>query len=136
MNKQADRGTIKTRSGTWEWTLKTFTRWPKSSPVSQRIRFRDPANGINTMSVRIDSEVDEFRADSVQLLSLRPLSRRFQDSEGGVWVAHPVGDNANRVGNSARRVSLHSLEHPSKITDLPPGRTLGDAKNQELAALL
>ena len=136
MNEQVDHGTIKTRSGTWEWTLKTFTRWPKSSPVSQRIRFRDPANGINTMSVRIDPEVHEFRVDSVRHLSLRPLSRRFQDSEGGVWVAHPAGENGERVDNSARRVSLHSLQHPSKITDLPAGRTLGDAKNSELVELL
>lgn len=135
MKEQDDRGTIETRSGTWEWTLKTYSRWPKSSPVSRRLGFQDPANGINTMSVRIEPEFGEFRAESVRLLSLGPLRRRFEDPAGDVWVAHPAGERTARDGESIQQVSLHSLEHGSKIIELPPGRTLGDLKNDEIANL-
>jgi hypothetical protein len=53
--------------------------------------------------------------------------RRFEDGSGEVWIAHP-----EPVG----RVSLHSLAHGAKIVDLPPKRTLGDMKNEEMVALV
>jgi hypothetical protein len=136
VSNQDDRGTIRTRSGTWEWTLKTFSPWPKSSPVSRRLGFKDPANVVNTMSVRLEAEVEVFSERSVRRLSLGPLSRRFEDCAGNVWIAHPVGERRAGAGEPVRQVSLRSLEHPSRIMDLPPGRTLGDLKSAELAELV
>lgn len=59
MSNQDERGTIRTRSGTWEWTLKTFSPWPKSSPVSRRLGFKDPANAVNTMAASLEPEIEE-----------------------------------------------------------------------------
>ena len=135
MGNPVEQGTIETRSGTWEWHLKTFNSWPKSSPVRRHLGFRDPSNAVNTMSVRVEPEVT-FTESSVLRLSLGPRSRRFADRSGNVWVAHPAGERATRTGGSIRQISVHSLEHLSKSIDLPPGRTLGDMKNGELLSLV
>lgn len=87
------------------------------------------------MSVKLEPEIEAFSENSVRRLSLGPLSRRFEDESGAVWIAHPVGESRTRAGKTVRRVSLHSLEHPSRVMDLPPGRTLGDLKNKELVNL-
>lgn len=130
-----DHGTIKTRSGTWGWKLKTFSSWPKSSPTARVLGFEDPANPINTMSVRIEPE-EEFSEEDVERLSLVPLKRRFQDGSGNVWIAHPASEPGGRSEKSVRQVSLHSLDQESRTADLPPGRTLGDLKNKELVSLV
>jgi len=135
VGSSVEQGTIETRSGTWEWQLKTFNSWPKSSPARRHLGFRDPANAVNTMSVRIEPEVT-FTENAVIRLSLGPRSRRFADRAGNVWVAHPAGERATRTGSSIRQISVHSLEHLSRSIDLPPGRTLGDLKNGELVRLV
>ncbi len=136
MSDQDERGTIKTRSGTWEWELTTFRSWPKSDPTGKRLGFEDPANAVNTMSLRLEPDDEEFSEKRIRHLSLAPLRRRFEDGSGNVWIAHPVGEGRAKVSKSVLRVSLHSLERASKIADLPPGRTLGDLKNKELVNLL
>jgi hypothetical protein len=130
-----DHGTIETRSGTWGWKLKTFSSWPRSSPTARVLGFEDPANPINTMSLRIEPE-DDFSEEGVARLSLTPLRRRFQDNSGSVWIAHPASEPGARRGKAVRKVSLHSLDHETKTTELPPGRTLGDLKNKELVSLV
>lgn len=125
------RGTIETRSGTWEWEVRTFNPWPRSKPISRRLTFRDPVNGINTMSVRLEPEGEELCEEGVRRLSLAPRSRRFEDHSGEVWIAHPAG-----AKKPARRISLHNLERRSRVIDLPPGRTLGDLTNGELVSLV
>lgn len=136
MSDQDERGTIKTRSGTWDWELKTFRSWPKSNPTGMRLGFEDPANSVNTMSLRLDPDDAEFSEKCIRRLSLLPRKRRFEDDSGNVWIAHPVGEGRTEVGKSVVRISLHSLEQRSKMADLPPGRTLGDLKNKELVDLI
>lgn len=137
MSEQDERGTIETRSGTWEWELKTFSSWPRGKPTARRLGFQDPADGINTMTVRLEPEGDEILSkQSVRRLSLAPRARRFEDRSGHVWIAHPAGDLPAGAGKPPRHVSLHSLERGSRIIELPPGRTLGDLKNKELVNLV
>lgn len=130
-----EQGTVRTRSGTWGWRLRTFSSWPKSAPTARLLGFEDPANPVNTMSVRIEPEED-FSEEDVRRLSLVPVRRRFQDKSGNVWIAHPASQPVARSGETARQVSLHSLDHGSKTAVLPPGRTLGDLKNKELVSLV
>lgn len=136
MSDQDGHGTIRTRSGTWEWEIKTFRSWPKSNVTDKRLRFADPANAVNTMSLRLEPDEEDLSETSIRDLSLVPLRRRFEDDSGTVWIAHPVDKRRAKVGGSVSRVSLHSLEHRSKVVDLPPNRTLGDLENQELVDLI
>lgn len=133
---EKERGTIETRSGTWEWEVKTFRSWPKSNALGRRLRFEDPANAVNTMSLPLEPEGDDLAEAAIQDLSRSPHRRRFQGEDGALWIAHPVSVGHPRGVEMRRRVTLHSLEHGSKVVDLPPGRTLGDMKNEELAELL
>jgi hypothetical protein len=88
------------------------------------------------MSLELDPELEELSEKTVGQLSLAPLKRRFEDATGGVWIAHPVDNGDTYRDDSVGRVSLHSLVHGSRIVDLPPDRTLGDMKNEELVALV
>ncbi|MFO7587806.1 MAG: hypothetical protein R6X22_07000 [Gemmatimonadota bacterium] len=136
MSDEKERGTIETRSGTWEWEVKTVRSWPKSNATGRRLRFADPANAVNTMSLALEPDGGELAEGSIQDLSRTPHRRRFQDRSGTLWIAHPVNEGRTRGGEPVRRVSLHSLDHRPKVVDLPPGRTLGDLKNAELIELL
>jgi hypothetical protein len=127
MGLEDTQGTIKTRSGTWDWRLRELRSWPKSDVTGKRLGFQDPSNAVNRMSLEIELDVDDLSENMIQRLSLVPLKRRFEDGSGEVWIAHP-----EPVG----RVSLHSLAHGAKIVDLPPKRTLGDMKNEEMVALV
>lgn len=131
-----ERGTIKTRSGTWDWEIKTFRPWPRSKPLSRRLSFRDPVNEVNTMSVRLEPEGDELCEKKVLRLSLAPRSRRFEDRSGDVWIAHPAGKALAGARCPVRRISLHNLARRMRIVDLPPDRTLGDLTNKELVNLV
>lgn len=130
------QGTIKTRSGTWDWRVKELRTWPKSDVTGKRLRFEDPSNAVNRMSLELDPELAELSETIVGRLSLAPLKRRFEDSTGGVWIAHPVDNGDTYRDDAVGRVSLHNLVHGSRIVDLPPDRTLGDMKNEELVALV
>ncbi len=136
MSDQDEQGTIKTRSGTWDWQLKTFRSWPKSNVTGKRLGFEDPANAVNTMSLTLEPDDESISEKTIKDLSLAPVRRRFQDNSGVVWIAHPIDAGRANDAKSICRVSLHSLEHGSKVVDLPPGRTLGDLKNKELADLV
>ena len=39
MSDQNVQGTIKTRSGTWEWELTSLRAWPKSDVTGKRLGF-------------------------------------------------------------------------------------------------
>lgn len=136
MSDQNEQGTIKTRSGTWEWELTSLRAWPKSDVTGKRLGFEDPANAVNAMSLELEPDGEELSEKSIRDLSLAPLRRRFEDSSGAVWIAHPVDGSRGKGAKLVFRVSLHSLEHGSKVVDLPPGRTLGDLKDKELVALV
>jgi hypothetical protein len=136
MSLKDAQGTIKTRSGTWDWRVKELRTWPKSDVTGKRLRFEDPSNTVNRMSLELDPELEELSEKTVGQLSLAPLKRRFEDATGGVWIAHPVDNGDTYRDDSVGRVSLHSLVHGSRIVDLPPDRTLGDMKNEELVALV
>ena len=129
-------GTIQTRSGTWDWRVKELRTWPKSDVTGKRLRFEDPSNTVNRMSLELDPELEELSEQIVGRLSLVPLKRRFEDATGDVWIAHPVDNGETYRDDLVGRVSLHNLVHGSRIVDLPPDRTLGDMKNEELAALV
>lgn len=131
-----ESGTIKTRSGIWDWELKTFGSWPKSKPTGRRLGFKDPDDPVNTMSLSLEPEYEEFSEKSIQRVSLTPVTRRFADSSGDVWIARPLGERRARVPGEVLRVTLHNLKHGSKTVELPPGRVLGDLKNKELVDLL
>lgn len=130
------KGTIKTRSGTWDWRVKELRSWPKSDVTGKRLGFEDPSNTVNRMSLELDPELEELSDTLVGRLSLTPLKRRFEDADGGVWIARPVEPEESYAADMAGRVSLHNLVRGSKIVDLPPDRTLGDLSNEELLALV
>ena len=130
------KGTIKTRSGTWNWQVKELRTWPKSDVTGKRLGFQDPSNTVNRMSLELDPELVELSDEVIGGLSLLPLKRRFEDGTGAVWIAHPVENGDTYRDESVVRISLHSLTLGSKIVDLPPKRTLGDLKNEELVALV
>ena len=88
------------------------------------------------LCAELEPDGEELSEKSIRDLSLSPLRRRFEDSSGVVWIAHPVEGGRAKGAKSVFRVSLHSLEHGSKVVDLPPGRTLGDLKDKELVALV
>ena len=136
MDKEEKKGTIKTRSGTWDWQVRELRTWPKSDVTGKRLGFQDPSNPLNRMSLELEIEVEDLTEKEIQRLSLVPLKRRFGDGTGEVWIAHPVGKEGTNGGDRVVRVSLHSLTHGAKIVDLPSKRTLGDMKNEELVALL
>jgi hypothetical protein len=104
--------------------------------TGKRLGFEDPANAVNAMSLELEPDDEELSEKSIRDLSLSPLRRRFEDSSGVVWIAHPVDGSRVKGAKSVSRVSLHSLEHGMKVVDLPPGRTLGDLKDKELVALV
>lgn len=136
MSEQNKQGTIKTRSGTWDWKLTSLRSWPKSDVTGKRLGFEDPTNAVHAMSLHLEPDDEELSEKSIRDLSLAPLKRRFQDGSGTVWIAHPVDRAQTIATESVVRVSLHSLEHGSRTVDLPPGRTLGDLKEKELLALV
>ena len=136
MSEQANQGTIETRSGTWEWTVRTLNSRSNRKPAGKALGFEDPANAINTMAVTLDPDHEQIKAQLVEQLSLAPRTRRFRGRSGKVWIAHPAGEGKNDDGERVHRVSLHSLEHESRVVDLPPDRTLGDLKSEELADLV
>ena len=130
-------GTIKTRSGTWDWRVKELRSWPKSDVTGKRLGFEDPSNTVNRMSLELDPELEEELSETlIGRLSLTPLKRRFEDAEGGVWIARPVEPAESYPAETGGRVSLHNLVRGSKIVNLPPDRTLGDLSNDELLALV
>jgi hypothetical protein len=136
MGLEENEGTIKTRSGTWDWKLRELRSWPKSDVTGKRLGFQDPSNAVNRMSLELEMEMEDLSETVIEQLSLVPRKRRFEDSNGEVWIAHPVEDSPTRSEVPIGRVSLHSLAHGVKIVDLPPKRTLGDMKNAELVALV
>jgi hypothetical protein len=136
VGEQAKQGTIETRSGTWDWEVRTLNSRSNRKPAGKRLGFEDPANAINTMAVTLEPDHELIKAKQVKRLSLAPRTRRFLGPEGVVWIAHPVGEGKNGDGKSVLQVSLHSLKHESRIVDLPPERTLGDLKSEELAELI
>ena len=136
MGTEENTGTIKTRSGTWNWQLRELRKWPKSDVTGKRLGFRDPANEINRMSVELELEVETLSEAEIKRLSRVPLKRRFEAENGEVWIAHPVEGGSGQSKDAVERVSLQSLGHRARIVDLPPKRTLGDMKNEELAALV
>ena len=136
MALEENEGTIKTRSGTWNWKLRELRSWPKSDVTGKRLGFQDPANAVNRMSLELEMELEDLSETVIEQLSLVPRKRRFEDGSGEVWIAHPVEDTPTRSDEPIGRVSLHSLEHGVKIVELPPKRTLGDLKNAELVALV
>ena len=136
MGLEENEGTIKTRSGTWDWKLRELRSWPKSDVTGKRLGFQDPSNAVNRMSLELEMEMEDLSETVIEQLSLVPRKRRFEDSNGEVWIAHPVEDSPTRSEVPVSRVSLHSLAHGVKIVDLPPKRTLGDMKNAELVALV
>ena len=129
-------GTIRTRSGTWIWKLRELRSWPKSDVTGRRLGFHDPSNEINLMSLEVELDGDDLSEQEIKRLSRVPRKRRFEDGSGEVWIAHPVETDPPLSKNAVGRVSLHSLAHPARIVDLPPKRTLGDMKNEELVALV
>ena len=132
------RGTISTRSGTWKWQVTERRGWPKSDVKGRRLGFEDPSNAVNRMSLEleIDVDLDDLSEEAILRFSLVPLKRRFEDSTGAVWIARPVENDHTHRDESVGRVLLHSLVHGSRNVDLPPNRTLGDMKNDELLALV
>jgi hypothetical protein len=136
MSSEDTKGTIKTRSGTWVWTVRELRAWPKSDVTGKRLGFQDPSNAINQMSLELEMDVDDLSEKVIQSLSLVPLKRRFEDGSGEVWIAHPVDNGDTHREEPVGRVSLHNLAHGSKMVHLPPKRTLGDMKNEELIALV
>jgi hypothetical protein len=136
MGLEEREGTIKTRSGTWDWKLRELRSWPKSDVTGKRLGFQDPSNAVNRMSLELEMELEDLSETVIEQLSLVPRKRRFEDGSGEVWIAHPVEDTPTRSDEPVGRVSLHSLEHGVKIVELPPKRTLGDMKNAELVALV
>lgn len=136
MGPDETQGTIKTRSGTWDWKLRELRSWPKSDVTGKRLGFQDPANAVNRMSLELEMELEDLSVQVIEQLSLAPRKRRFEDSDGEVWIAHPVDDSPGRAEEPVGRVSLHNLTHGVKVVDLPPKRTLGDMKNEELLALV
>ena len=136
MGLEVNEGTIKTRSGTWDWKLRELRSWPKSDVTGKRLGFQDPSNAVNLMSLELEMELEDLSETVIEQLSLVPRKRRFEDGSGEVWIAHPVEDTPTRSEEPVGRVSLHSLEHGVKIVELPPKRTLGDLKNSELVALV
>ena len=54
MSDQNVQGTIKTRSGTWEWELTSLRAWPKSDVTGKRLGFEDPTNAVNAMSLELE----------------------------------------------------------------------------------
>lgn len=136
MGLEEREGTIKTRSGTWDWRLRELRKWPKSDVTGKRLGFQDPSNAVNRMSLELELEMDDLSEKVIERLSRAPRKRRFEDAAGEVWIAHPVDDGLGDLQESGGRVSLHNLTHGAKIVDLPPDRTLGDLKNEELVALV
>lgn len=136
MSEHGEKGTIKTRSGTWNWELTSLRAWPKSDVTGKRLGFEDPDNAVNRMSLELEPDDAEITEKEILELSLVPRKRRFEDKSGTVWIAHPVEEPRPKGDKSAGKVSLHSLGHDSKVVELPPGRKLGDMKNEELAALV
>ena len=136
MGLDVTEGTIKTRSGTWDWKLRELRTWPKSDVTGKRLGFQDPENTVNRMSLELETELEDLSEEEIERLSLLPRKRRFEDGSGEVWIAHPVEKTPTRSEEPLGRVSLHSLTHGAKVVDLPPKRTLGDMKNEELVALV
>lgn len=136
MGEKAKGGTIETRSGTWKWEVRTLDSRSRKKPAGKALGFEDPQNAINTMAVRLEPDHEKITAKSVRKLSLVPRTRRFRGPTGSVWIAHPAGERKNGGGEPVCLVSLHSLKHESRIVDLPPERTLGDLKDEELADLV
>jgi hypothetical protein len=136
MDLEDAQGTIKTRSGTWDWQVTQLRAWRKSEVPAKRIGFKDPCNAVNRMSLQFEMDVDELSEEVIQRLSLVPLKRRFEDGTGEVWIAHPVDQSDTPRDELVGRVSLHNLVHGFKLVDLAPERTLGDMKNDELVALV
>jgi hypothetical protein len=136
VGEQADQGTIETRSGTWAWKVRTLNSRSNRKPAGKALGFEDPANAINTMSVTLEPDHEQIKAKLVEQLSLAPRTRRFRGPSGMVWIAHPAGEAKNGDGKPVRQVSLHNLERDSRVVDLPPDRTLGDLKSDELAELV
>jgi hypothetical protein len=132
------QGTISTRSGTWKWQVTERRGWPKSDVKGRRLGFEDPSNAVNRMSLELEIDVDleELSEEAILRFSLVPLKRRFEDSAGAVWIARPVENEHKHRDESVGRVLLHSLVHGYRNVDLPPDRTLGDMKNDELLALV
>jgi hypothetical protein len=136
MGLEEKEGTIKTRSGTWDWKLRELRSWPKSDVTGKRLGFQDPSNAVNRMSLELEMELDDLTEQVIEELSLAPRKRRFEDGAGEVWIAHPVEGSPTRSEPPVGRASLHNLTHGVKVVDLPPKRTLGDMKNAELVALV
>ncbi|MDP2483557.1 MAG: hypothetical protein Q8W45_09760 [Candidatus Palauibacterales bacterium] len=136
MELEDAQGIIETRSGTWEWKVTVRRGWPKSVVTGKRLRFKDPVNEVNRMSLELEMEIEDLSEEAVRRLSLLPLKRRFEDDSGAVWIAHPVEDDPALRDESAGRISLHNLVRGTWNVDLPVGRTLGDMKNEELVAWL
>jgi hypothetical protein len=136
MGLEEKQGTIKTRSGTWDWQLRELRSWPKSDVTGKRLGFQDPANAVNRMTIELEMELDEITEELIEELSLVPRKRRFEDGNGEVWIAHPVDDGPTRAGDPVGKVSLHNLTQGVKVVELPAKRTLGDLKNAELVSLV
>jgi len=136
MGLEDREGTIRTRSGTWDWRLRELRKWPKSDVTGKRLGFQDPANGVNRMSLELELELDDLSEKVIERLSLAPGKRRFEDDAGEVWIAHPVDDGSGEAQEAGGRVTLHNLTRGARVVDLPPDRTLGDMKNEELVALV
>jgi hypothetical protein len=136
MGLEETQGTIKTRSGTWDWKLRELRSWPKSDVTGKRLGFQDPSNAVNRMSVELEMELEDVTEEVIEELSRVPRKRRFQDGSGEVWIAHPVDDGLDHPDGTGGQVSLHNLEKGVKVVDLPAKRTLGDMKNEELVALV
>ena len=136
MGLEETQGTIKTRSGTWDWKLRELRSWPKSDVTGKRLGFQDPSNAVNRMSLELEMELEDLTEKVIEELSLAPRKRRFEDGSGEVWIAHPVDDGLVHPDGTGGKVSLHNLEKGVKVVDLPAKRTLGDMKNEELVALV
>ena len=136
MGLEDARGTISTRSGTWKWQVTERRGWPKSDVKGRRLGFEDPSNAVNRMSLELEMEMEDLSEEVIEQLSLAPVKLRFEDSTGAVWIARPVENDHTHRDESVGRVLLHSLVHGSRNVDLPPDRTLGDMKNEELVALI
>jgi hypothetical protein len=126
------RGTIETRSGTWEWEVSWFRSKSKTNGQGGVLELADPDDELNVMTVLIDPD-GEFSEEAVRDLSLAPRKRRFEDEDGNLWIAHPVD---RRSRKAPPRISLHNLENGSRVVELPPQRTLGDLRHEELVELI
>jgi hypothetical protein len=136
MTLEETQGTIKTRSGTWDWKLRELRSWPKSDVTGKRLGYQDPSNAVNRMSVELEMELEDLTEKVIEGLSLAPRKRRFEDGSGEVWIAHPVDDGLDNPSGTGGRISLHNLVQGVRVVDLPAKRTLGDMKNEELVALV